>query len=86
MATDSLRKDAVSCGFQTTIISIPMQKNGQEAAVVECPAQLQSIANLLSGPAGKYGTSLTHKITVGLVCIATTVACIYGQILHKATE
>jgi len=42
------------------------QQNGQEAAVVESPTQLQSIANLLSGPVEKYKVSLTNKITVCL--------------------
>jgi len=33
---------------------------------VESPTQLQSIANLLSGPVEKYKVSLTNKITVCL--------------------
>ncbi len=35
--------------------------------MVENPSQLQSVANLLSGPVEKYDNSLTHKITVSLV-------------------
>lgn len=40
-------------------------KNGQEAAVIESPPEtLQSIGNLLGGPAEKYELSITNKITV----------------------
>jgi len=42
-----------------------LQKNGQEAAVIESPPEtLQSIGNLLGGPPGKYELSITNKITV----------------------
>jgi len=42
-----------------------MQKNGQEAAVIKSPPEtLQSIGNLLGGPADKYELSITNKITV----------------------
>ena len=54
-----------------------MQKNGQEAAVVESPAQLQSIANLLSGPAEKYDTSLTNKITVSLHALEAIITVLH---------
>ena len=44
---------------------VALQKNGQEAAVIESPPEtLQSIGNLLGGPAEKYELSITNKITV----------------------
>jgi len=46
-------------------ILVILQKNGQEAAVIQSPPEtLQSIGNLLGGPAEKYELSITNKITV----------------------
>ena len=48
---------------------VALQKNGQEAAVIESPPEtLQSIGNLLGGPPEKYELSITNKITVCSMC------------------
>ena len=42
-----------------------LQKNGQEAAVIQSPPEtLQSIGNLLGGQPEKFELSITNKITV----------------------
>lgn len=47
------------------IVIVTLQKNGQEAAVIQSPPEtLQSIGNLLGGPPEKYELSITNKITV----------------------